>query len=167
MKTLLLLRHGKSSWQESGLADHERPLNKRGLRDAPRMGKLLKKKSLTPDVILSSTALRARTTAEVVSEKSKHRGEVLLDDRLYLASPETIVEILREVSPVDSTKVMVVGHNPGLENIVRSLTGKSEFFPTAALAQIELPLKDWSELALAEKAGRLVDLWRPRELEMH
>jgi phosphohistidine phosphatase len=164
MKTLLVLRHAKSSWKDNGLEDHDRPLNKRGKKAAPQMGKLIKKEELTPDLILSSTALRAKTTAELVAQHSKYVGEILFERRLYLAGPANIVEILQEIETEPAGRVMIVGHNPGHEELVRCLTGQDERFPTAALAQIQLPIKTWKELELSTE-GALVRLWRPREIE--
>ena len=85
MKTLLVLRHAKSSWNDPALDDHERPLNKRGRRDAPRMGELVREYGLIPDVVISSDAVRARLTAEAVAEAARYPGEILLDPRLYMA----------------------------------------------------------------------------------
>jgi phosphohistidine phosphatase len=164
MKTLLVLRHGKSSWKDTDIEDHDRPLNKRGKKAAPQMGKLIKKEDLVPDLILSSTALRAKTTAELVAEHSKYKGEILFDRRLYLAGPANIVDILQEIETEPADRVMIVGHNPGHEELVRTLTGQDERLPTAALAQIQLPIENWKELEVSME-GALVNLWRPREIE--
>ncbi len=162
MKTLLVLRHAKSSWNDSALDDHERPLNERGLRDAPRMGALLREHGLRPDVVLSSDAVRARLTAEAVAEAARYAGEVLLDPRLYMACPADILSLLPTVRENAET-VMIVGHNPGLEQLVEQLTGEREDLPTAALAQIELPIDLWRDLTLTIR-GTLVGLWRPGDL---
>jgi len=162
MKTLLVLRHAKSSWNDPALHDHERPLNKRGRRDAPRMGELVREYGLIPDVVLSSDAVRARLTAEAVAEAARYAGEILLDPRLYLAWPDDILSLLQRVREKAET-VMIVGHNPGLEKLVEQLTGEWQDLPTAALAQIGLPLDQWRDLKLSTR-GRLVGLWRPEEL---
>jgi phosphohistidine phosphatase len=164
MKTLLVLRHAKSSWKDQGLEDHDRPLNKRGRKAAPQMGKLIRDEALVPDLIISSTAVRAKTTAEAVAESSKCRGRILLDDRLYLAGPSAMVSLLNEIEDESLNRVMIVGHNPGQESLIRELTGRDERFPTAALARIDLPIETWKELALSVR-GELVHLWRPKELE--
>lgn len=164
MKTLLVLRHAKSSWKNTDLEDHDRPLNKRGKKAAPQMGKLVRKEDLVPDLILSSTALRAKTTAELVAEHSKYKGEILFDRRLYLADPTGIVETLQAIDTEPAGRVMIVGHNPGHEELVRSLTGQDERIPTAALAHIQLPIENWKELEVSME-GALVNLWRPREIE--
>jgi phosphohistidine phosphatase len=115
MKTLLVLRHAKSSWNDPALDDHERPLNKRGRRDAPRMGELLREHGLIPDVVISSDAVRARLTAEAVAGAAGYAGAIVLDPRLYLAGPADILSLLQRVRGKAET-VMIVGHNPGLES---------------------------------------------------
>ena len=162
MKTLLVLRHAKSSWNDPALDDHERPLNKRGRRDAPRMGELVREYGLIPDVIISSDAVRARLTAEAVAEAARHVGEILLDPHLYLACPADILSLLTTVRENAGT-VMIVGHNPGLEKLVEQLTGERQDLPTAALAQVGLPIDHWRDLKRSTR-GTLVGLWRPEEL---
>jgi phosphohistidine phosphatase len=163
MKTLLILRHAKSSWKQEGLTDHDRPLNKRGKRDAPRMGKLLRESGLAPDLIISSTAKRARKTASKVAKKCEYQGVIELTGELYLAPPQDYLRVLRNV-PDDYSRVMVVGHNPGLEELLSVLTGTRTQLPTAALAQVDLPIDRWQELDGAVE-GELCDLWLPRELD--
>lgn len=162
MKTLLVQRHAKSSWKHPELSDHDRPLNKRGKRDAPRMGRLVAAQGLRPDVIVSSTARRARRTAEEVARHAGCEGAVQLDRRLYLASPDEIVDVVRGVAG-SARRVMVVGHNPGLEDLVARLAGRRETLPTAALAALHLSIRSWTELT-ASTAGDLAGPWRPREL---
>lgn len=163
MKTLLVLRHAKSSWNDTALDDHERPLNERGARDAPRMGELVCERRLTPDIIISSDAVRARRTAEAVAETARYAGEILLDPRLYLASPSGVLEVLRTVRETNAGRVMIVGHNPGLEELVAQLTGEHQDFPTAALAHIGLPIDRWRDLKMSSR-GTLLGFWRPKEL---
>jgi phosphohistidine phosphatase len=162
MKTLLILRHAKSSWKDASLADHDRPLKKRGKRDAPRMGQLLRQEDLLPDLVVSSTAKRARITAERVMEESGYEGEILLSRDLYAFGAEPYLETLSEL-PQEYDRVMVVGHNPGMEELIELLTGEYQRFPTAALAQIELPIESWRQID-DDCEGRLVNLWRPKEL---
>lgn len=162
MKTLLILRHAKSSWKDEKLDDHDRPLNKRGQRDAPRMGKLLRKEDLLPDFILSSSARRARETIEAVVEESGYGGDIYLSHELYAFEPQPYLEALQQLQ-VDYPSVLLVGHNPALEGLVEMLTGESESLTTAALAKIELPIDGWQELT-DETEGKLINIWRPREL---
>lgn len=161
MKTLLILRHAKSSWKQPGLADHDRPLNGRGKRDAPRMGRLLLEEGLVPDLILSSSAARALATAEAVADESGAEAPDVWRS-LYHAEPEAYLSLLRELG-AEAETVMVVGHNPGMEELVYALTDRSERMPTAALAQVQLPIEDWSMIS-GRTEGRLQALWRPREL---
>jgi phosphohistidine phosphatase len=162
MKTLLVLRHAKSSWNDPALDDHERPLSTRGRRDGPRMGALVREYGLIPDVVISSDAVRARLTAEAVAEAARYAGEILLDRRLYMASPADIRSLLRTV-PDKAETVMIVGHNPGLEELAALLTGERQDLPTAALVQIVLPIDQWRDLKLSTR-GTLVGHWRPKEL---
>ncbi len=162
MKTLLILRHAKSSWRESGLADHDRPLNKRGKRDAPRIGRLLRQEELVPDLIISSTAERAQKTAMLAAEESGFGGELRLERELYAAEPEAYLDVLQSL-PEAFGRVMVVGHNPGLEGLLELLTGDWQRLPTAALAQIDLNLDGWQDLS-EDTQGKLVNLWLPRQL---
>lgn len=161
-KTLFVLRHAKSSWKDDSLPDHDRPLNSRGEGDAPRMGAFMQEQGLEPELILTSTARRARRTAALVAENSNFSGEIRQVRDLYHADPEEIVEQLRHV-PDEYARVMVVGHNPGLEDLLELLTGDWERLPTAALAQITLPILRWQELD-DETEGRLLHLWMPREI---
>lgn len=117
MKSLLILRHAKSSWKHPELSDHNRPLNRRGKNDALRIGKLLKKEKLIPDIIISSTAIRAHVTADTVAKACEYKGEVTLDRSLYAAGPEAYFKVLRSLSD-DYLKVLVVGHNPGIEELL-------------------------------------------------
>jgi phosphohistidine phosphatase len=162
MKTLLQLRHAKSSWKDENVADHDRPLNGRGKKDAPQMGRLIAAEGLVPDVIVSSTAKRARKTAVAVAEHCGYTGEVHKLEELYLAPPEIYIDVLRQLAE-DVRRALVVGHNPGMQMLVTVLTGASEEFPTAALARIELPIDAWADFS-SETRGELVRLWRPREL---
>ena len=163
MKTLLVLRHAKSSWGDSALDDHERPLNKRGGRDAPRMGNLVRDHGLIPDAIISSDAVRARLTAEAVAEAAGYAADMRFDAALYAASPADILAVLRTVTQTASATVMIVGHNPGLEELVAQLTGEQPDLPTAALAQIVLPIDQWRDLK-ASTRGTLLGLWRPKAI---
>ncbi|MEO8494953.1 MAG: histidine phosphatase family protein [Planctomycetota bacterium] len=162
MKTLLLLRHAKSSWNDPGMTDHDRPLNERGKQDAPRIGQLLSDQGLQPDLILSSTAKRARSTAKRIVDGGGFSCSPQLLDTLYLASADTYIEVLRR-QPIECARILVVGHNPGLEELVTVLTGRSLALPTAALVQVEFDIDTWFEMPGHDR-GRLVAHWEPREL---
>ncbi len=126
------------------------------------MGELVREYGLMPDVVISSDAVRARMTAEAMAEAARYAGEILLDQHLYLASPDDILSLLRRVRQNAET-VMIVGHNPGLEELVEQLTGAWQDLPTAALAQIVLPIDRWRDLTLSTR-GTLRGRWRPKEL---
>ncbi len=162
MKTLLILRHAKSSWNNARLADHDRPLNERGKADAPRMGKLLKREDLVPDLIISSSAERALSTAEAVALACDYEAELLVTRQLYHASPDAYREVLHAHGG-QRQRVMVVGHNPGIGELVEELTGYAEHMPTAALAQVQFDITSWADLT-EETPGKLVNFWRPKEL---
>src|SRR5690606_33777596 len=163
MRQLLLLRHAKSSWDDAGVRDHDRVLNERGEATAPRMGRLLAELGLVPDRVLSSTAARARRTAELVAAAAGLGADAItVSEDLYLAPPATIVDVIRRKGG-DAARVLVVAHNPGLEELVASLAGRPEAFPTAALAALSIDIEDWKDLALLSPA-RVDGVWRPREL---
>ena len=126
------------------------------------MGKLVREYGVIPDVVISSDAVRARLTAEAVAEAFRYGGEILLDPHLYLAGPVEILPLLQRLRENAET-VMIVGHNPGLEQLVEQLTGERQDLPTAALAQISLPIDQWRDLKLSTR-GTLAGLWRPEEL---
>jgi len=162
MKTLLLMRHAKSSFKDGSMPDFERPLSKKGEKDAPRMGKLLREKDLIPDVIISSPALRARATAELVADKIGYKGEIIYLESLYLGEPQAYLEALRNLDDEVET-VLVVGHNPGLESLLQMMTDKVESLSTAAVAHLEVPLRTWKALD-SSIIMLLRHLWRPRDL---
>jgi len=162
MKRLLLLRHAKSSWESAGLADFDRPLNGRGLRDAPRVGVYLRGQKLRPDLILSSPAERARETAALVVEAARlHTSRLRYDERIYEADAARLVEVVSQIEE-DAGEVLLVGHNPGMEELLTLLTGETRRMTTAALALVALDVEKWSKVR--ESAGRLEWHVRPKEL---
>jgi phosphohistidine phosphatase len=162
MKTLLILRHGKSSWKNIGLADHDRPLKKRGKRDAYKIGELIKNEGIIPGVVLSSTAKRARDTAELVFDAIGEDGNIQLHSSLYHGDSEDYKSMISAVEK-DCQIIMVVGHNPGLEELLYDLTEVNEWMPTACLAQVEFMIDSWNELVKSSD-GKLVNFWLPRGL---
>jgi phosphohistidine phosphatase len=165
-RRLLLLRHGKSSWDDPTMADPERPLAKRGRRAAERMGEHLRTADLVPDLVLCSSALRTRQTLERLALGAV---ETRLDDRLYAASDGEILARIRDVS--DAATLLVIGHNPGMQDLAIELAGSDragagtrvrERFPTGALAVFEIDGR-WSELATGY--ARLASFVVPSELE--
>ena len=162
MKTLLILRHAKSSWNSPELSDYDRPLNARGKRDAPRMGKHLREQGLIPDRVLTSSAKRARKTASRVAKACGYTGKVKKLDAFYDTVVGVYFETLQTL-PDKYARVMVVGHNPTMEQLVGYLTGQAQRMPTAALAHIELPIENWESLDL-NTVGTLINLWTPKTL---
>lgn len=159
MKTVLLMRHAKSSWKHEDLQDVDRPLNKRGKKDAPYMGEALAKKKKVPELIFSSSAKRARQTAKAVAKASGYDGDIQYFDSLYLAEPQAYIDVLQQV-PDELKRVMVVGHNPGLESLLQQISGRVETLSTGAIAFVDVPVKKWKELG-KEVEGSLMDLWYP------
>lgn len=160
MKTLFIMRHAKSSWDNPALSDFERPLNNRGLKTAPFMGEVMAKNGFQPEIIVSSPAERAKQTAELVKKSAAFATEIRFDERIYEASPLRLLEVVSGIEDkYDSA--MVVGHNPGFENLVRVLTGKLEAMPTAALAVVDLEIDSWKETT--GETGNLRKLIRPKE----
>ncbi|HOU13806.1 MAG TPA: histidine phosphatase family protein [Anaerolineae bacterium] len=162
MKTLLIMRHAKSSWKNEALTDHDRPLKKRGEYDAVQMGKRIRQNDLTPQRIISSTAKRALKTAELVAEACHYDERIIATRAFYGAEPDEFIAVLRQLDDADE-RVMVVGHNPDLEMLLESLTGALESLPTAAVAQVTLPINTWAELA-EDTPGKLVQLLAPINL---
>jgi phosphohistidine phosphatase len=161
MKTLYLLRHAKSSWKDAGLADFDRPLNERGRRAAPFMGRLMRDRGADVDLIISSPAKRARKTAKLFLEAGGFETDVLNDERIYEASPSTLMYVAGEIDDRFSS-VVLVGHNPGMEGLIRALTGQSEPMPTAAIAIIKLAIDSWKDIAAG--VGVLATVIRPRDV---
>lgn len=161
MKTLLIMRHAKSSWKDDALPDEQRPLNKRGRRDAPHMGQLLREADAVPQVIACSTAVRARETVAALAEASGFGGEIRYEAALYAAPAEACLAVAAGL-PDDAQTAMLIGHNPGVQEFIAELTGEDEALSTAAIARVSLPIEHWAELN-AETEGRLETVWRPRD----
>ncbi|MBV5318722.1 MAG: histidine phosphatase family protein [Desulfobulbaceae bacterium] len=154
-KTLLICRHAKSSWEEGVLRDVDRPLNKRGQRDAPEMGKRLKKRGILPDLIMTSAAVRAKTTAEIIADRLGYPlAELQINPNQYAATVPSLLTLLQEIEPQFDT-VMIVGHNPEFTDLVNLLGGiHMENLPTCGIVALEFPVVSWSELAAG--SGTLV-----------
>jgi phosphohistidine phosphatase len=165
VRTLYLLRHAKSSWKETGLADHDRPLSGRGKRAAAAMAGYLRDHDIAPDLVLCSSSTRTRQTLKRLDLTAR---SVHIERELYAADAPTLLARLRDV-PKSVGSVMVIAHNPGLEDLAIVLARRSAKldelrpkFPTAALATLVLD-RDWA--ALEKGTAELVDFVRPRELE--
>jgi phosphohistidine phosphatase len=159
MATLLLMRHAKSSWDDAGCPDHARPLNPRGRRDAPRMGRWLISQGYPPGRIVTSSAHRARETAELVATASDPPPPIEVRDDLYHATVEHLAAVLPPLA-LTGEHLLVIGHNPGLEGLLREWTGEAVRLPTAAVARLKVDFD--------ETTGRwrikLKEVWRPKDL---
>lgn len=144
MKTLILVRHGKSSWDHPQLADHDRPLGKRGLKDAPRMARRFARKHRAPDVVLSSPAERAAHTARIFLGELGLSDDRLITERgIYEASWQSLLEIVQGLNNSWSS-VMLFGHNPGFTNFVAALAANAPGnIPTCGIAVLSLPVDEW------------------------
>lgn len=162
MKTLLLLRHAKSNWDDSSLRDFDRPLADRGKRDAPRMGLALKDRGPAPDLIVSSPAARAKATAEAAIKSGGFTGNLQFDEGIYDASTPELLRIVRRL-PDESSRVLMVGHNPGFEDLVYRLSGAHERMTTAALAAIEFQVDRWEDVE--DGQGKLLWFLTPKQLQ--
>ncbi len=169
MRRLILLRHAKSDWPD-GIADPERPLAHRGRLAAPRIGQYLAQEALMPDRVLVSPARRTRETWELVAPQLPGIPHVLSEPRLYEASATRLLSLLRE-QPASAHALMLVGHNPGTEDLADTLVGggpgiaresMQEKFPTGAFAVIDLPIDDWADVV--PETGRLDRFVTPRGL---
>lgn len=172
MKTLALFRHAKSDWGDPRARDFERPLNQRGRKGALLMGRFIRDSGRRFDRVLSSPAVRCAETIELASKAWGRSFPVEWDRRIYLASSATLADVLRGLAG-DPDTVMMVGHNPGLEDLIFDLVpddGSSPLrdevevkFPTASFAVLELPIERWADLA--DASARLTHLTRPRDLD--
>ena len=161
MKTLLLLRHAKSISTEGKFADFDRPLSDRGREEARRIGRYIKQQTIQLDFVLSSPAVRARETTESVLQFAELRSEARYEDRIYEATPFSLTEVVSQVDD-DRKRVLLVGHNPAMEELLGLLTGHPNHMSTAALAEIEVETENWN--ALAESTCKLVWMISAKEL---
>jgi len=146
LKQLLILRHAKSDWKTSFESDHERPLAKRGLGAARLMGRFLAKLDLAPDLILSSTAVRARQTAELATESGSWSCPMVLCEEFYGSSATAELSVI-QAQEAQHSRLLLTGHEPTWSELVGALTGGGKpRMPTAAMARIDLPIDDWADL---------------------
>ncbi len=150
MKNLFVVRHAKSSWDNEDLSDFERPLNDRGKRDAPEMGRRLKERGVKPNLLYSSPAKRALSTAKRIAEVLGYpKGDITTDRRLYHAGDDTIFKVLGELKDKHDT-VVIFGHNPGLTDFVNALMNERAYVdnvPTAGVVHFTLPITHWKDIA--------------------
>ena len=146
MKTLFLVRHAKSSRDDPSLPDRDRPLDDRGKQDAPRMGNRLVKRDVKPDLLISSPALRALTTAQLIAEEVGYkRKDIVVDNRLYASSPDDLLAVIRALDK-KLDRVMLVGHNPEFTDLAHRLSSEIIEMPTSAVAEFNFDTKAWSDV---------------------
>lgn len=169
MKTLYVLRHAKSDWGDSSLRDFDRPLNERGWKAAKAVGREMRERGLSPDLVLVSPSARTLETLGRVQEGYGEQLETVEDRSIYLAETDTLVGLVRS-APADARHLMIVGHNPGMHELVLELAeGPHELrddvaqkYPTAALAEISFDVREWADVA--PRTGRLRSFVKPRDL---
>jgi phosphohistidine phosphatase len=158
MRTLMLMRHAKSDWDASYGADHDRPLSQRGVRSARLMGRVIAGADLIPDLVISSTAIRARTTAQLAAESGAWVCSIDLEPGFYGAGPDTVLTLASKAP--DMERLMLVGHQPTWSLLVQRLTGARADMKTGSVAIIDMMIETWAELGTVQ--GILISLHHPR-----
>jgi phosphohistidine phosphatase len=161
MLTLYLLRHAKSSWADESMRDSDRPLANRGREDCAIIGAFIEEKGIEFDLVLVSTAVRTRETIQLVKERAKFDSAVRYDERIYEAITSQLLEVIAQVEN-NLKSVLLVGHNPGIEDLLALLTGEHLQVSTATFAKIDIKAPEWSA-SLVNK-GTVDWIVRPKEL---
>jgi len=160
MKTLYIIRHAKSSWKDMSLDDYDRPLNKRGKLNAPLMGSRLKKETVKPDIILSSPAKRAKSTAKIIAKKLKYSKDIVFNKDIYDADVGVLHNILTKLDDEEEI-VFLFGHNPDLEMLVEHYVEFDENIPTCGIVEIEFDCKRWTDICA--KNAKLISFDYPKK----
>lgn len=156
MKTLILIRHAKSDWSQN-LKDHDRPLNPRGLRNAPEMAQRLLARGVTVDCIVSSSANRAHATAKLIAEMLNYPTELIrIEPSLYACSPNDWKNAIKQL-PDDKHCAVIVGHNPEISSVVSQLSGQYHSMPTCAVAQMHFQMDNWQSVASSTADSTIMD----------
>ena len=165
MRSVILFRHGKSDWDAKYSKDHDRPLAKRGIKAAKKMGKLLSKKNETPDLIISSTALRTRKTAELAKNNGKWTADTKYEKLIYGGSVSTLISLLKKQNDRHKT-ICLVGHEPIFSSFVEKITNAKWIkFPTGAMAKIIFKTEKWDEIELKPEKCDLHWFIKPKDLD--
>ncbi|MDY0874314.1 SixA phosphatase family protein [Dongia rigui] len=171
MKTLILMRHAKSAWDAGDIADHDRPLSDRGRATAPLMGRWLHEQKIAPDLVMSSTALRATETLDLLRPYLPATVPIEKADCLYMALPREMLAALAKVNDAKVSTILLIGHNPGIGSLAHWLSTRGELkyldrmqdkFPTGAVAVIDFDISSWRELD--DQQGRLRTFKTPKDL---
>jgi phosphohistidine phosphatase len=160
MRNLMIMRHGKSDWEAGARSDHARPLANRGIVSAERMGEVIRDLGIIPGIVISSTAVRARATAELARITGGWASRLILEDDLYGTSPRGALEVVARYAG-ECERVMIVGHEPTWSMLIKQLTGGSCAVRTATVADIELHISGWD--AVTSASGTLVSLLQARQ----
>jgi len=162
MKRLYIIRHAKSSWADHLLSDFDRPLNERGKRDAPKIGEVLKSKKVKPDLVMSSSAKRAITTAKILSNIIGYPIENIIESiSIYEATTQILLDEINSIDDINNS-VLIFGHNPGFTRLANLLGDKYiENLPTCAVAEIELDVDSWKDVRV--ECGKLVSFEYPKK----
>ena len=157
MKTLFLVRHAKSSRDDPSLPDRDRPLDDRGKQDGPKMGKRLAKRDVKPDLLLSSPALRALTTARLIAEEIGYKlKDIVVDDRLYASDVDDLLAVIRALDR-NFNRVMLFGHNPEFTDLAQRLSSEIIEMPTCAIVEFNFDTKAWSDVGERKPAKVILD----------
>jgi phosphohistidine phosphatase len=160
IKKLYIIRHAKSDKSDDTLKDFDRPLNKRGLKNSPFMGSLLKNKNINPDLILSSPALRALTTAEIIANRVEYKKEIETNKSIYTDSYSTLEKIIHEIDDNNNT-VFFIGHNPGVSALINHLCQTNLDIPTCAVVEIAFDTNSWEKIS--KKNSTLISYEYPKK----
>ena len=162
MKTLYLMRHAKSSWDMPGLSDNERPLNNRGKKNAPFMGKLLKERNEIPDLIISSPAKRAYSTAKRIAAKVDYPGKkIFMEEKLYMADTDEFLSVISDTGQ-NINKLMLISHNSGITRFANFISGENlDNIPTAGITRIDFDMDSWKQIN--ETKGRMIFFEYPKK----
>ena len=160
MKKIYIVRHAKSSWKDMSLHDFDRPLNKRGKLNAPLMGKRLKKKNILPDIMLSSSSLRTKLTAQVIAKKIKYTKDIIFKDEMYESNAAFLHEMLTELDD-ENNSVFIFAHSSGLNMLAKDYVRFEENIPTCGIVEIEFDCEKWSEISA--KNAKLISFDYPKK----
>lgn len=159
-KKLYIIRHAKSSWKDEALDDFDRPLNKRGKRDAPFMVKMLKERGVAPDIIISSSAKRAKATAKIIAKGIGYDKDIVFDKEIYESSLDTLHKIVAKVDDGLNT-LFLIGHNPSLNMLAQEYVCFDENIPTCGVVEIEFECGRWAEISA--KNAKLISFEYPKK----
>ncbi|MFW6352299.1 MAG: SixA phosphatase family protein [Bacteroidota bacterium] len=164
MKTLILMRHGKSSWEDLDLEDHERPLLKKGIKRTMKISRFLAEKKIKPDIIISSIAVRAYDTAGLIAKNLEYPAEkIVMDESLYFSGMQAIEDVICKL-PNSSQSAMIVGHNPDMTRFANQfLEEKIDYLPTSAVMGLRFHCSHWREIMLSTR--EILFVMYPRMLE--